>query len=89
VVKPEVGDPQSLILDFIDSSRHVHRGETVVTAGWRARGFASLYPPNLPVGEVTEASIAEQEAGEQVHVRPFADLRNLDLLQVLAGGSRR
>ncbi len=89
VVKPEVGDPQDLILDFIDSSRHVHRGEAVVTAGWRAQGLASLYPPNLPVGEVTEASIVEQEAGERVHVRPFADLRNLDLLQVLAGGSRR
>ena len=89
VVKPEVGNPQSLILDFIDSSRHVHRGEGVVTSGWRAQGHASLYPPNLPVGEVTEASLAEQEAGEQVHVRPFADLRNLDLLQVLTGGSRR
>jgi rod shape-determining protein MreC len=89
VIKPEVGNPQDLILDFIDSSRHVHRGESVVTAGWRAQGRASLYPPNLPIGEVTEASLAEQEAGEQVHVRPFADLRNLDLLQVLAGGSRR
>ncbi len=89
VIKPEVGDPQDLILDFIDSSRHIHRGETVVTAGWRAQGLASLYPPNLPVGEVAEASIVEQEAGEPVHVRPFADLRNLDLLQVLAGGSRR
>lgn len=89
VIKPEVGDPQDLILDFIDSSRHVHRGETVVTAGWRAQGLASLFPPNIPLGEVTRASIVEQEASQQVHVRPFADLRNLDLLQVLTGGSRR
>ena len=30
----------------------------------------------------------EQEAQEQVDVRPYADLRNLDLVQVLTGGSR-
>jgi rod shape-determining protein MreC len=88
VVKPEVGNPEDLILDFIDSTKRVHGGLTVVTAGWRAQGLASLFPPGLPLGEVTKASIIEQEAKEQVQVRPFADLRNLDLVQVLTGGSR-
>lgn len=88
VVKPEVGDPEDLILDFIDSAQRVHRGETVVTAGWRAQGLASLFPPGLPIGEVTRASVVEQEASQQVHVRPYADLRNLDLVQVLTGGTR-
>ena len=88
VIKPEVGDPEDLILDFIDSTKQVHGGQTVVTAGWRAQGLASLFPPGLPVGEVTKASIVEQEAKEQVDVRPYADIRNLDLVQVLTGGSR-
>ncbi len=88
VIKPEVGNPEDLILDFIDSTKQVHGGQTVVTAGWRAQGLASLFPPGLPVGEVTRASIVEQEANEQVDVRPYADLRNLDLVQVLTGGSR-
>jgi rod shape-determining protein MreC len=88
VMRPDIGDPETLILDFIDSSRHVHRGQTVVTAGWRAQGLASLFPPGLPIGEVTHASIVEQEASQQVELRPFADLANLDLLQVLTGGSR-
>lgn len=88
VVKPEVGNPEDLILDFIDSTKLVHGGQTVVTAGWRAQGLASLFPPGLPLGEVTKASIIEQEAKEQVQVRPYADLRNLDLVQVLTGGSR-
>jgi rod shape-determining protein MreC len=92
VVKPEVGDPETLILDFIDSTKRVHGGQTVVTAGWRAQGLASLFPPGLPLGEVTKTSVIEQaieqEAKEQVDVRPFADLRNLDLVQVLTGGSR-
>jgi rod shape-determining protein MreC len=88
VIRPEVGNPEDLILDFINSSKGVRIGQSVVTAGWRAEGLASLFPPGLPVGEVTQASIVEQEASQQVHVRPYADLANLDLVQVLTGGSR-
>jgi len=89
VIKPDVGDPEDLILDFINSSKAVHGGQAVVTSGWRAQGLASLFPPGLPIGEVTSASIVEQEASQQVHLRPYADMANLDLVQVLTGGSRR
>lgn len=89
VIRPDVGDPNDLILDFIDSTRDVHGGQSVVTSGWRAEGLASLFPPGLPVGEVTSAPIVEQEASQQVHLRPYADMANLDLVQVLTGGSRR
>ncbi len=88
VIRPNVGDPGDLILDFIDSTKHVHRGQAVVTAGWRSEEIESRFPPNIPIGEVTRAPIVEQEASQQVHVRPYADLRDLDLVQVLAGGSR-
>jgi rod shape-determining protein MreC len=88
VVRPNVGDPGDLILDFIDSSKHVHKGQAVVTAGWRGNGIASRFPPNIPIGEVSRAPLVEQEAQQQVHVRPYADLRNLDLVQVLTGGWR-
>lgn len=88
ILKPSVGNPGDLILDFLNSEKLVGKGQSVVTSGWRARGLSSDYPPNLPIGEVTEASVLEQEAQQQVHVRPFADLRSLDLVQVLTGGSR-
>ena len=88
VLKPSVGDPGDLILDFLDSEKLVGKGQAVVTSGWRAQGLESGYPPNLPIGEVTKASPEEQEAQQQVHVRPYADLRDLDLIQVLTGGSR-
>lgn len=88
VLRPNVGDPEDLILDFIDSSKLVGQGQTIVTAGWRSGEIASLFPPNLPIGEITKASILDQEAIQQVHVRPFADLRNLDRIQVLTGGWR-
>lgn len=88
VIRPDVGNPDDLILDFIDSTKDVHAGQAVVTSGWRAQGLASLFPPGLPIGEVTSASIVEQEASQQVHLRPYADIANLDLIQVLTGGSR-
>ena len=83
VIRPEVGNPTDLVLDFIDSSKNVRVGETVVTSGWKARGLSSLYPYGIPLGRVTQASVAEQEASQQVHVRPYADLRGLEFVQVL------
>jgi rod shape-determining protein MreC len=88
LLKPSVGDPGDLILDFLDSEKPVGKNQSVVTSGWRWQGIGSSYPPNLPIGEVSEAPLLEQEAQQQVHVRPFADLRELDLVQVLTGGSR-
>ncbi len=89
VIRPSVGDPEDLVLDFINSTKTVGVGQTVVTSGWRAQGLASLFPPGIPVGDVVKASVVEQEASQQVHVRPFADLANLDLVQVLTGGPRQ
>lgn len=89
VVRADVGDPEDLVLDFIVSAKKIGAGQAVVTAGWRASEIASLYPAGLPIGEVTRASIVEQEASQQVHLRPYADLANLDFVQVLTGGARR
>lgn len=88
LMKPVVGEEGSLILDFLDAEEFVGKGQKVVTAGWRAGEIASGYPPNLPIGEVVDASLRKQEAQQQVRIRPFADLRNLDHVQVLTGGSR-
>jgi rod shape-determining protein MreC len=88
VLKPSVGDPDDLILDFLDSEKRVGKEQSVVTSGWRGEAVESDYPPNLPIGEVVEASLFQQEAQQQVHIRPYADLRDLDLVQVLTGGSR-
>jgi rod shape-determining protein MreC len=86
LIRPEVGNPTDLVLDFIDSSKHVRVGETVVTSGWKAKGLSSFYPYGIPLGRVTQATVAEQEASQQVHVRPYADLRGLEFVQVLTKG---
>jgi len=86
---PLVGfEAGTLILDFIDANQGVHKGEAVVTSGWHAEGIASHFPANLPIGEVTSASIVEQEASQQIRLRPYADMANLDIVQVLTGGER-
>jgi len=83
VVKPEVGDPQDLLLDFIENESQVREGQTVVTAGWTSGRLSSAFPYGIPVGRVTEATIGEQETYARVHVEPFADVRDLDFVQVL------
>jgi rod shape-determining protein MreC len=87
LVKPTVGEPNRLVLGFINGDKTLHKGEKVVTSGWHSEEFEGRFPPNIPVGEITEASILRQKAQEQVIVRPYADLRNLNVLQVLTGGS--
>jgi rod shape-determining protein MreC len=83
IVKASVGEPERLVLGFLNSDKNIHKGESVVTAGWHGEGIESRFPPNIPVGEVTKATLIEQEAQERSIVRPYADLRNLDTVQVL------
>ncbi len=87
IVKATVGEPDRLVLGFLNSDKNIHKGESVVTAGWHGEGIESRFPPNIPVGEVTKATLVEQEAQERSIVRPYADLRNLDTVQVLTGGA--
>jgi rod shape-determining protein MreC len=88
IAKATVGEPNRLVLSFLNSDKSIHKGEAVVTSGWHGQEVESLFPPNIPVGEVTKATIFEQEAQERANVRPYADLRNLNTVQVLTGGSR-
>jgi rod shape-determining protein MreC len=86
-VRPTVGEPNRLVLQFLNSDKRVHEGETVVTAGVSGE-LGSKFPPNIPVGEVSKATLVEQEAQERSIVRPYADLHNLGTVEVLTGGSR-
>jgi rod shape-determining protein MreC len=82
----EVGDPDDLLLDFIENDDEIQVGATLVTAGSTASALESLYPPGLPIGEVVEAEAGEQEIYQRVHVKPFADLRDFEYADILTGG---
>jgi rod shape-determining protein MreC len=89
IVEPEVGDPEDLLLDFIENDEEIQEGQILVTAGWSTGQVSSAYPYGIQIGRVTEAEIGEQETFQRIHVRPFADLRELEYLQVLTGGPER
>lgn len=89
VISAKVGEPSRLILDFINSTKPLHKGQDVVTSGWHGPGIEAHFPPNIPIGEVVKAPIVAQEAQQQVEVRPFADLRDLEIVEVWTGGSRK
>jgi rod shape-determining protein MreC len=89
IVEPEVGDPEDLLLDFIENDEEIQEGQILVTAGWSTGQVSSAYPYGIQIGRVTEAEIGEQDSFQRIHVRPFADLRELEYLQVLTGGPER
>jgi rod shape-determining protein MreC len=89
VAEPEVGDPSDLLLDFIDKSQPIHKGQILVTAGWSNGAISSAFPPGIPIGKVSETAVGEQQTYQRVHVTPFADIRGLDYVQVATGGPKR
>jgi rod shape-determining protein MreC len=89
VAEPEVGNTSNLLLDFIDRSQAIHEGQIVVTAGWSNGAISSAFPPGIPIGRVSDATIGEQQTYQRVDLEPFADMRNLDFVQVATGGPKR
>jgi rod shape-determining protein MreC len=83
LVKATVGNPSDLILDFVEKGRPVPKGSTVVTSGWRSSHLESLFPRAIPIGRVTRVDSNERELYQRVHLKPFADLRRLDIVEVL------
>ena len=89
IVAPVAGDPDDLLLDFIDDTEPIEENQTLITAGWSNGVVSSAYPPGIPIGEVSEIDVGEEGDFQRVHVTPFADLRNLEYVQVLTGGRER
>ena len=85
ILMPTVGDPDDLLLDFLDNEGEVKEGATVVTSGSTSTEFESLFPRGVPIGEVSRVDPDERELYQRVHVKPFADLKRLDFVQVLTG----
>ncbi|MBA3327742.1 MAG: rod shape-determining protein MreC [Solirubrobacterales bacterium] len=85
VVEPaSAGNPTDLILNFAPSSVNLDEGERVVTRGTvtDTDRLQSLFPAGLPVGEITRIENAGTDT-QEVHLRPFANMRNLDVVQIL------
>jgi rod shape-determining protein MreC len=72
IVQPKVGDPSTLLLQYLPANTSASRGEYVVTSGTVSSSDDSLYPPGIPIGQVT--SVNEESAYRSVNVHPLANL---------------
>jgi rod shape-determining protein MreC len=87
VVRPAVGNPNDMRLEFIQNGSHIKSGDTIVTSGFRADGLESLFPRGIPIGSVKSVSTNELQIYQLVHVQPYADFHRIDFVQVLTGGA--
>jgi rod shape-determining protein MreC len=83
ILQTAAGNPNDLLLEFLPAKSPVKVGQTVVTSGTKSSRLDSLFPPGIPIGTVTKADPEELNLYQRVHVKPFADLRRLDFVQVL------
>jgi rod shape-determining protein MreC len=89
IVQPRVGDPSQMQLKFIQKGHPVKEGATVVTSGFASGKLTSIFPRGIPIGEVTKVSSDELELYRQVQIRPFADFRRMDYVQVLTSKQKQ
>ncbi|HKP92051.1 MAG TPA: rod shape-determining protein MreC [Thermoleophilaceae bacterium] len=82
-LRPAVGDPNDLQLDFVRKGRLIRKGQVVVTSGFRSGRLESLYPRGVPIGRVKSVSPNEIETYQRVHVQPYADFHRIDYVQIL------
>ena len=79
----------SLYLDRVSKKDPVHKGDEIITAGWRAAGFASLYPKGIPVGIVTSVGQTSTDLYKQVQIDPYVDVSNVHAVLVLVAKEPR
>jgi len=84
IVRPKVGNPDDLLLDFVEKGTKIKTGQTVVTSGFSSsQGLESLFPRGVPVGRVKKIDRSELDIYQTVHIEPFAELKRMDFVQVL------
>jgi rod shape-determining protein MreC len=85
IVEPVgAGNPNDLLLNNVAPGAKLNPGDRVVTRGTVSNTdrLTSLYPSGLPIGEITRIE-REGTDTQQVHLRPYANMRDLDFVQIL------
>ncbi len=77
------GNPNDLVMQFVPARSRLDPGDRVVTRGTGSEtDKPSLFPPGLPIGEITRVDNAGTDT-QEVHLRPYANMRSLEFVQVL------
>jgi rod shape-determining protein MreC len=84
IVEPaSAGNPTDLVMKFVPPGTQLSPGDRVLTRGTEPTDRRrSLYPAGLPIGAITRID-NEGTDTQEIHLRPFADMRSLDFVQIL------
>jgi rod shape-determining protein MreC len=85
VVRPKVGNPNDMQLQYLDKKTKVKKGDMVITAGTTDASLPSPFPKGIPVGRVSRVDQTELDVYERIHIQPFADFKRMEFVQVLRG----
>jgi rod shape-determining protein MreC len=80
---PAIGNPNALLLQDLPNHAVINKGDLVVTSGFQSGTLQSLYPPGIPIGNVSNNDPNQLANNGQVTVAPAADLRHLSAVQIL------
>jgi rod shape-determining protein MreC len=86
VLVPAVGNPNQLVLQYLQRDATVQYGQLITTVGFKAGSLQDLFPPGIPIGTVSESGsslLQDLDNNGQVRVTPSADLRHLDAVFIL------
>ena len=85
ILPASVGAPGDLLFDLVPHGKLVRQGERIVTAGTSPdpKAQPSLFPRGILIGTVKRIDLGEGALDRRIHVRPAADLRRLNFVEVL------
>jgi rod shape-determining protein MreC len=89
IVRAAAGDPNDLLLDQVRHGDNVRVGQNVVTAGTTDAQYPSPFPQGIPIGRVTQVDPNELDLYQRLHIKPFAQVRQVGFVQVLRRPTRR
>ena len=82
-VQPAIGAPGDLLLKMVQEPKRVHTGDLVYTAGTVEARLESRYPAGILIGTVSRIDPGSGDLDRRIHIRPAANLRTTDIVQVL------
>ncbi len=94
IVQHGQGGSESLVMSRVEKRQTVNEGDIIVTAGAPTKGaLTSAYPPDIPIGTVTNVGQRDVDPYKRILLQPFVDMSQLRAVIVLiprsSGGDQR
>ncbi|MFT4049135.1 MAG: rod shape-determining protein MreC [Solirubrobacterales bacterium] len=79
---------EDLQMVYLEQRGPIRVGDMVVTSGTveDPDKVDSIYPSGIPIGQVSEVDPEERSLYGRVHIEPYADMRDVQIVQVLTRG---